>query len=442
MNKPIYIVDGARTPFLKSRNRPGPFSASDLATAAGKALLIRQAFAPEELDEVILGCAAPSVDEVNIGRVAALRMGCGQKVPGWTVMRNCASGMQALDSAIANMLSGRSHLVLAGGVDALSRVPLLYSDLMVLWFSNFMAAKSPLAKAAMFLKLKPSQLLAPVIGLMKGLTDPYVGLLMGQTAENLAHRFGIGRREMDEFAALSHARVIRAQENGVFNDPHDGLAPEISPIYDDKGDLFKDDDGVRKDSTAENLAKLRPFFDRKYGNVTAGNSSQITDGAAWLVLATDEAVKRHGLQPVGRIVDSQWAGLDPAQMGLGPVHAATPILKRHGLKLNDLDAWEINEAFAAQVLGCLAAWKEDKYCREELGLDRAMGELDTERLNVDGGAIALGHPVGASGARIVLHLLHALRRAKAGNAGQRPRRGIASICIGGGLGGAMLVEAL
>src|SRR5215813_5169688 len=304
--KPIYIVDGARTPFLKSKNRPGPFAAADLATQAGRALLMRQPFRPDQLDEVILGCAAPSVDEVNIGRVAALRMGCGQKVPGWTVMRNCASGMQALDSAIANMLSGRSNLVLAGGVDALSRVPLLYSDVMVMWFSSFMAAKSPLARAATFLKLRPAQLLAPVIGLMKGLTDPYVGLLMGQTAENLAHRFGISRAQMDEFAARSHARVIRAQESGQFADAHDGMAPEISPIYDDRGELYKDDDGVRKDSTVENLAKLKPFFDRKYGNVTAGNSSQITDGGAWLVLATERAVEALGLAPIGRIVDSQW----------------------------------------------------------------------------------------------------------------------------------------
>src|SRR5438445_9744 len=157
MPKDIYIIDGARTPFLKSRNRPGPFSASDLATAAGKALLVRQPFAPTELDEVILGCAAPSVDEVNIGRVAALRMGCGQKVPGWTVMRNCASGMQALDSAIANILSGRSKLVLAGGVDALSRAPLLYAEKMVLWFSDMAAARTPLQKVGMFLKLKPAQ---------------------------------------------------------------------------------------------------------------------------------------------------------------------------------------------------------------------------------------------------------------------------------------------
>ncbi len=435
MPKTIYIVDGARTPFLKSRNRPGPFSASDLATAAGKALLVRQPFAPDELDEVILGCAAPSVDEVNIGRVAALRMGCGEKVPGWTVMRNCASGMQALDSAMANMLAGRSNLVLAGGVDALSRVPLLYSEAMVLWFSAFTAARTPLQKAAMFLKLKPAQLLNPVIGIMKGLTDPYVGLLMGQTAENLAYRFDIGRRPMDEFSALSHARVIAAQEAGRFGDAHDGLAAEIVPVYDDRGTLSKDDDGVRRDSTAENLAKLKPFFDRKYGKVTAGNSSQITDGAVWLVLATEEAVKRHDLKPLGRIADSQWAGLDPAQMGLGPVHAATPLLARHGLKLGDIDGWEINEAFAAQVLACLAAWKEERYCREQLGLDGALGEIDPEKLNPDGGAIALGHPVGASGARIVLHLLHTLKRT-------RGKRGIASICIGGGLGGAMLVEAL
>src|SRR3979490_1315187 len=316
MPKDIYIIDGARAPFLKSRNRPGPFSASDLATTAGKTLLVRQKSAPDELDEVILGCAAPSVDEVNIGRVAALRMGCGQKVPGWTVMRNCASGMQALDSAIANMLSGRSNLVLAGGVDALSRVPLLYSDVMVMWFSNFMAAKTPLQKAGMFLKLKPTQLLTPIIGIMKGLTDPYVGLLMGQTAENLAYRFGIGRREMDEFAAESHARVLRAQGSGVFNDPHDGLAAEIAPIYDDRGNLYKDDDGVRTDSTADNLAKLKPFFDRKYGKVTAGNSSQITDGAALTMIASERAVEAHRLTPLGRIVDSEWAGLDPAQMGL------------------------------------------------------------------------------------------------------------------------------
>ncbi|HEY7240281.1 MAG TPA: acetyl-CoA C-acetyltransferase [Burkholderiales bacterium] len=428
--KPIYIVDGARTPFLKSKNRPGPFAAADLATQAARALLMRQPFRPDQLDEVILGCAAPSVDEVNIGRVAALRMGCGQKVPGWTVMRNCASGMQAVDSGINNILAGRSELVLAGGVDALSRAPLLYADRMVHWFSDMAAAKTTGQRLALFAKLPVKHLLAPVIGIMKGLTDPMVGLLMGQTAENLAYRFGITREQQDAFSVRSHQRVAKAQDEGR-------LAPgggEVEALYDRDGKVFALDDGVRRDATPESLAKLRPFFDRKYGTVTPGNSSQITDGAAWMLLASEEAVKEHGLEPIGRIVDSEWAGLDPAQMGLGPVHAATPILKRHRLGLDDLDYWEINEAFAAQVLGCLAAWRDENYCRDELGLDRALGPLNEDKLNVDGGAVALGHPVGASGTRIVLHLLKTLKRNNA-------RRGIACICIGGGLGGAMLVEA-
>jgi acetyl-CoA C-acetyltransferase len=430
-SKSIYVVDGARTPFLKAKNnRPGAFSASDLATQAGRTLLLRQKFEPTDLDEVILGCAAPSVDEVNIGRVVALRMGCGQKVPGWTVMRNCASGMQALDSGINNILAGRSNLVLAGGVDALSRAPLLYPDAMVLWFADMSLAKTAAQKAALFARLPVGKLLAPVIGIMKGLTDPMVGLLMGQTAENLAHRFGITRAQMDAYSVRSHQRVTAAQDGGWLA----AGGGELEALYDRNGEAYALDDGVRRDSSVENLAKLRPFFDRKYGNVTPGNSSQITDGAAWLVLASEDAVRRHRLEPIGRIVDSQWAGLDPAQMGLGPVHAATPILKRHGLRLDSLDYWEINEAFAAQVLACLAAWKEEKYCKEQLGLDAAMGEMDESRLNVDGGAVALGHPVGASGARIVLHMLKLLKRKNA-------RRGMASICIGGGLGGAMLVEA-
>jgi acetyl-CoA C-acetyltransferase len=428
--KAVYVIDGARTPFLKARNRPGPFAASDLATQAGRALLLRQKFEPTELDEVILGCAAPSVDEVNIGRVAALRMGCGQKVPGWTVMRNCASGMQALDSGVNNILAGRSNLVLAGGVDALSRAPLLVSDAMTLWLADWYQTTSLGQKARQLAKLR-LKYLAPVIGIMKGLTDPIVGLLMGQTAENLAYRFGITREQMDDYAVSSHRRVAAAQDAGHLA----AGGGELEALYDREGNTYTLDDGLRRDASIDKLAKLKPFFDRKYGNVTPGNSSQITDGGVWLILASEEAVARHGLEPLGRIVDSEWAGLDPAQMGLGPVHAATPILKRNGLALNDLDYWEINEAFAAQVLACLAAWKDEAYCREQLGLDGALGALDEHKLNVDGGAVAIGHPVGASGARIVLHLLKTLKRNNA-------KRGIAAICIGGGLGGAMLVEAL
>ena len=426
MNQPIYIIDGARTPFLKARNAPGPFAASDLATAAGSALLARQRFAPDQLDEVILGCAAPSPDEVNIGRVVALRMGCGIDVPGWTVMRNCASGMQAIDSAIANIERGRAQLVLAGGVDALSRAPLLYSDPMVRWFAGWMGARSLGEKLAMIRRFKLGYL-APVIGIMKGLTDPIVGQLMGQTAENLAFEFGITRDDMDAFAVESHRRVAAAQDAGHFG--------EIVPLVDKDGTVYAQDDGLRRDASMVGLAKLKPFFDKKYGRVTPANSSQITDGAAWLILASEDAVQQHGLTPIGRIVDTEWAGLEPERMGLGPVHAASPILTRNGLGRDDIDLWEINEAFAAQVIACLRAWQSDDYCRTRLGLPGALGAIDPAKLNVDGGAVALGHPVGASGARIVLHLLHALRRTGG-------KRGIASICIGGGLGGAMLVEAL
>lgn len=424
--QPIYVVDGARTPFLKAQKGPGPFAASDLATQAGRALLLRQPFAPADLDEVILGCAAPSPDETNIGRMVALRLGCSKKVPGWTVMRNCASGMQAIDSAIANIQLGRSELVLAGGVDALSRAPLLYSDAMVRWFAGMMSLRTVNQKIRHFLKLRPAALLTPVIGLMKGLTDPVVGLLMGQTAENIAWRFGINRQQMDEFAVCSHQRALAAHEAGHL--------AEIVPLVDGNGTVYATDDGVRPDADLHGMAKPRPFFDKKYGNITAANSSQITDGAAWVLLASEAAVEKWGLKPLGKIVDSQWSGLAPEEMGLGPVHASTPILQRHGLNLADIDYWELNEAFAAQVLACQAAWQDEAYCREQLGLPGVMGTLDPARLNVDGGAVSIGHPVGASGARIVLHLLHVLRRNQA-------KRGIATICIGGGLGGAMLLEA-
>ncbi len=426
LREPIYVIDGARTPFLKAKSGPGPFTASDLAVACGRALLSRIPVKPEQFDEVILGCANPSADEVNIGRYVAMRLGCGDKVTGWTVMRNCASGMQSIDSAINNMLAGRSELVLAGGVDALSHAPLLYSPKMVLWFAGLAGAKTTGQRVGMFAKLSPKEMLSPVIALMRGLTDPKVGLLMGQTAENLAHRFGITRQEMDAYSAESHKRVLAAQKEGR-------MQGEVIPLIDKKGTVYAADDGVREDSTPEKLAKLKPFFDKKYGNVTAGNSSQITDGGVFVALATKAAVEKHNLPVLGKIVDTQWAGCDAAQMGLGPVYASTPILKRNNLTLNDLDNIEINEAFAAQVLACKRAWEDEKFCKEELGLDGALGSIEMNKLNVDGGAVALGHPVGASGARIVLHALNTLKRTGG-------KRALTSICIGGGQGGAMLLE--
>ena len=422
--RPVFVVDGSRTPYIKARGKPGPFSASDLAVAAGRPLLVRQPFAASDFDEVILGCMMPSEDEANIGRVAALRLGCGDRVPAWTVQRNCASGMQSIDSAAQNIASGRSSLVLAGGVEAMSRAPIMYNSTMVNWLAAMARARTPMAKLKVLGGLRPGHF-KPVIALLRGLTDPIVGLSMGQTAEILAHRFGITREIMDSYAVRSHLRLESAHERGELD--------EIEVLYDSRGHVYDHDDGVRPDSSVERLAKLRPVFDKPVGTVTAGNSAQITDGAVWIILASEEMVSRHNLPVMGQLIDSQWAGLDPAQMGLGPDYAMAPIMQRHGLDTPDIDYFEINEAFAAQVLACLAAWKDPDFCREELGRESPFTPIDEERLNVDGGAVAVGHPVGSSGARIVLHMLKLLQRKDA-------KRGMASICIGGGQGGAMLIE--
>lgn len=420
----VYIVDGSRSPQLKARGKQGPFHAGDLAVQAARPLLTRNNIDLAAIDEVILGCMMPGPDEANIGRVVALRLGIPQSVPAWTVQRNCASGMQSIDSAFHNISSGRADLILAGGVEAMSHAPLLHNDHMVNWFGEMMRARTAGQKLKQFFKLRGRHL-KPVIAILRGLTDPIVGLNMGQTAENIAARFNISREQMDAFAVASHQRLARAHDAGDLD--------EIEVLYDQKGHYYDHDDGVRKDSSMESLAKLRPAFDRKYGSVTAGNSAQITDGASWVLLASEDAVKKHGLPVLASIEDSQWAGLDPAVMGMGPVHAMEPIMSRHDFSIDDIDYWEINEAFATQVLGCVKAWKEDDYCKTHLGRDKAIGEIPHERLNIDGGGVSLGHPVGASGARIVLHLAKILQRKKA-------KRGIASLCIGGGQGGAMLLE--
>lgn len=423
--RPIYIVDGLRTPQLKARGKPGPFSASDLAVQAGRMLLAKQSFAPDALGEVVTGCAMPSEHEANISRIIALRLGCGNAMPAYTVHRNCGSGLQAIDNAALDIASGRYELVLAGGTEAMSLAPLLFNRRMIEWLAAWNSAKSFAAKAKILARFRPSYL-APVIALIGGLSDPLVNLSMGQTAEKLAYQFHITRTQMDNFALMSHQRLAAAQDKGFFAD-------EITPIYDNNGKYYTEDDGVRRDTTLEKLATLKPMFDKPFGSVTAGNSSQVTDGAAFLILASAEAVEKYNLSVLGRIVDITWRSLDPSIMGLGPVYASTALLQRQQLTREDIDYWEINEAFAAQVLACLAAWEDADFCKKELGLQAAFGKLDSTRLNVDGGGVAIGHPVAASGARITLHLLHVLKRMKA-------KRGIATMCIGGGQGGAVLLE--
>jgi acetyl-CoA C-acetyltransferase len=422
--KDVYIVDGCRTPFLKAHGKPGPFSASDLAFAAGRALLARQPFNSSELDEVIMGCVIPGPSEANISRVVALRLGCGWCMPAWTVQRNCASGMQALDSAFMNIASGRSNLILAGGTEAMSHAPLQLTHEMINWLSDWSKAKDLKRKIKTISRFRP-KLFKPVIALLCGLTDPIVGLNMGETAEVLAYHFDISREEMDLYSVESHRRLASAQDQGYLD--------EIEIIYDSNGNYYDSDEGLHRDTNTKTLGSLKPVFDRGVGKVTAGNSSQITDGACLLVLASKEAVEKYKLPVLGKIIDCKWAALDPSEMGLGPAHAVPLLLTANRLEPEDIEYWEINEAFAAQIIACLKAWENEDYCRNILGMSSTFGSIDTKRLNVDGGAISLGHPVGSSGARIVLHLLHVMRRNNA-------KKGVATLCIGGGQGGAMLIE--
>src|SRR6266700_2428381 len=427
MARPVFIIDGSRTPFLKARSGPGPFTPVDLAVQCGRPLLARQPFAPTAFDQVILGCVNVIADEMNPARVAALRLGMGETMVAFTVQINCGSGMQSIDTAYRTIREGASELILAGGAEALSHAPLVWPQAGVRWFAGFAGAKGAFAKLAAALKVRPS-FLKPIIGLERGLTDPITDLNMGQTAEVVGHLFGITRAQSDAYAAESHRRLATAQGEGW-------LRGEVETAFSRDGKFYDHDDGVRPDSTPETLAKLKPVFERPWGQVTAGNSSQITDGACWVILASEEAVAKHGLTAKAVILDSQWSALDPSIMGLGPVLSATALLKRNQLTLGDVETWELNEAFATQVLGCLAAWNDEKFCHEIFGLDGAAGQIDQARLNVDDGAISLGHSVGCSGNRIVLHLVNAMKRLGT-------RRGIATECIGGGQGGAMLIETV
>jgi acetyl-CoA C-acetyltransferase len=425
----VYIVDGSRTPFLKARGTPGKFKALDLAIQAARPLLIRNGIGDNDIDELVVGCMNPNADECNIAKLLALRLGLNVNIPAHTVQRNCASGLQAIDSAYKNIANGTSDLVLAGGTETMSRAPLLFNDDMAMWLSKFNMAKSFPKKLLVALQFRP-KLLVPVISLLRALKDPTINLSMGQTAENLAYRFGITRTDMDEYAVNSHKKYNTEQSTNI-------LENEITNIYDKVGGVYNTDESVRSKNSIEKLAKLRPVFDKIFGNVTAGNSAPITDGASFVLLASDAALDKYGLRDkvLAKIVDINWAGVDPSEMGLGPVKSLVPMVTRNGLSVGDIDSFELNEAFAAQVIGCLKAMESKDYCSEEFGMDEAFGEIDPNKLNIHGGSISIGHPVGASGTRIVYHLAKTLEA-------NSTHYGVASLCIGHGQGGAILIENL
>jgi acetyl-CoA acetyltransferase family protein len=419
-----WILGGVRTPFAKAG---GPFRdtpAYELGRVAMTELLARHDLDPARLDQVIFGNCAQPAEAANVTRVTALRAGIPERVPGFTVHRNCASGMEAVADATYRIASGEARLVLAGGMESMSQIPLMFQPTYAGWLEGLTRAKTLPEKVAVATRFRPT-MLAPRIAIVEGLTDLTCGLNMGQTAEVLAREFRIGREAQDAFALQSHQRAVAARER---------LREEIVPVFPDPDHaMVRDDVGPRDNQTLEALAKLKPYFDRRNGTVTVGNSCQVTDGAVALLLGDDAMAKSWPTPPLGRIRTFAFAGLEPRRMGLGPVFAMAQALERARIQLEDCELFEINEAFAAQVLGCLEASRSSEFARGELGRSQPLGEIPMDRLNVNGGAIALGHPVGASGARLLLTLLHEMRR-------RNVHRGMAALCVGGGQGAAFVLE--
>ena len=425
MQERIAIVSGYRTPFLRASTDFKALDADDLAAYVIKHVMLLSGISTAAVDQVILGNVAQPSKAANVSRVAALKAGFEDFVPAYTVQRNCASGMESVSTAINKILVGKADTIVAGGTESMTNIPFLFSRKMKSFFENLMKAKTPIKKLAVLASFKVSYL-APVIGLVDGLTDPICGQIMGITAENLAKEFSITRLEQDEYALHSHQKALAAQESDFFKQ-------EIIPVRSGFESLVDSDNGPRGDQTFEKLQKLKPYFDRRYGTVTVGNACPITDGAAAMILKRESAAKRDQDSILGYIRDYDYAGLEPSRMGLGPVYATAKLFKRTGISLADIDAVEMNEAFAAQIIANLRAFESDSFAKTFLGLDKALGEVNMDTFNIHGGAIALGHPVGATGARLLITLLHTLKKIN-------KQRGLATLCVGGGQGASFIVE--
>lgn len=428
MSSRIAILSGVRSPFCKAGGALKDVGADDLGAFVIRELLARTDLDPDGIDEVVIGNVAQPVHAANVARVIASKAGLPAHIVAHTVHRNCASGMQSLTTAALQINSGEADLVIAGGTESMSQIPLLFGPRMTELFVRLMRARTIGQRVRALASFRPS-FLKPIVAIQLGLTDPICGLNMGETAEVLAREFGITRDQQDAFALRSHQRAIEAQASGR-------LAEEIVPVpvlpkYDR---IHSHDDGPRAEQSREALKKLRPFFDRHAGTVTAGNACPITDGAVALLLASEKKAKELGLEPIGYLTASAYAGLDGRRMGLGPAYATAKLLAQTDLELSDFDLIEINEAFAAQVIANQRAFVSESFARDELGRKKPLGELDDEKLNVNGGAIAFGHPVGATGSRLVLTLLKELKR-------RNLKRGLATLCVSGGQGAAIALEA-
>lgn len=441
-DRDVVLIDGIRTPFAKSGTDLKDLHAADLGSAALTELLARTNVNVDQIDEVIIGNTGSPADAVNISRVIALRSGVPLKTSAYTVHRNCASAMESISSGYDKIKSGTLDVVVAGGSESMSKMPIIFPQKVQDILNRLFMAKGPaqalpligqlfaadLKQIKALLTANQRDAYFPQIAIVQGLTDPFVGINMGQTAEILAKEFGLSREEQDEFAMRSHQLAVAATKSGR-------LKEEIAPVY--LPPKFKkivaDDVGPRDGLTMAQLGKLRPFFDKKYGTITVGNACPITDGAAMILMMSRARAKELGMKPMARVRGYAFAGLEPERMGLGPVYSTPIALRRAGISFKDLDLIELNEAFAAQVLACKKAMASKKFAEEKLGSSEAVGEIDPDRLNVNGGAIALGHPVGATGTRLVVTLMKELVK-------RDKTLGLATLCIGGGQGGSVVVE--
>ena len=427
MKPRLVIIDGVRTPFCKAGTDLAHFDAVELGRLAVTGLLTRTGFSPALVDEVIFGCVAQPAEAANVARVIALRSGIPEHVPAVTVHRNCASGLESLTMAYEKMCAGHGRVFIVGGTESMSQMPLLFSPRATQKFSRLARAKSFPQKLGALAAFRPRDF-KPRVGLQLGLSDPVSGLNMGETAELLAREFSISREEQDAFALESHQRAVAAR---------DKLSGEICPVLlagsARAAAAIVSDNGPRENQSPAALAKLRPVFAKQFGTVTAGNSSQITDGAVALLVMDEARARELGLVPLGALVDYAVTGCDPARMGLGPLHALAKLERQTGLIVEDADLIEVNEAFAAQTLAVIKGAASLEFAREHLHRDQPLGIISRDRLNVNGGAIALGHPVGATGARLILTSLKELQRRQA-------RRALVTLCVGGGQGAALWLE--
>jgi len=443
-DRDVVLVEGVRTPFAKAGSKLKDVHPAELGRVAVHELIERSNLDVNQVDEVIMGNTGNPPDAVNIARVIALRAGVPLKTPAVSVHRNCASALESISTGFERIRAGTCDTVIAGGTEAMSQMPLLMSRPFVKAFERLSGARNPMqilgalggllkADLKQVVELATTPPMAataykPRISIVEGLTDPFVGINMGQTAEVLAKEWNLSREEQDAFALVSHQRASAAQKNGRLDE-------ETTPVFLPPSfkEFVNQDIGPRAEQSMEALAKMKPFFDRKYGTITVANACPITDGAAAVLLMSRQKARDLGYKPIASIRGYAFAGLEPERMGLGPVYSTPVALKRAGISFKDLGLIELNEAFAAQVLACVKAFNSDKFAQDKLGLSGKVGEVDPSRMNVNGGAIALGHPVGATGTRLVITLMKEMKK-------RDVQFGLATLCIGGGQGGSVILE--